>query len=408
MNESFTMSDSAAGIDIKPAMRWAIFVLAVVAFVLSLWLTIQKLTGKIDTLAGCGAGSGCANVLGSKWSMVLGVIPVSVFSCILYLALMVSLWMRGGMVRWFRMLLAWMFLAAAVWFTALQLFVMHSICPYCMTMHGIGVVLGVFVLVSEVSLGGASRRFVAPLIVAIILVVALALIQHVGPGPETHRVDDAKGERLVDRVEPKVTVHSAGDGRLVSFMDGAKSYRLDQLPHLGTSNAEHVLVKYFDYTCEGCREVDGQLETIMAKYPGKLAVIVLPVPLERECNPHLPLGMKDHSNACRFAALALRIWRADRSKFAEFHQWLFEYHDQPYEAAEAMAYSLVGADKIESVDTSWVEAMLKQNVADYKMLLKDTPVMPKILLGGSQIMQGKAKDTGTLERLLQQNPGLGR
>ena len=146
----------------------------------------------------------------------------------------------------------------------------------------------------------------------------------------------------------------------------------------------------------------------MAKYPGKLAVIVLPVPLERECNPHLPLGMKDHSNACRFAALALRIWRADRSKFAEFHQWLFEYHDQPYEAAEAMAYSLVGADKIESVDTSWVEAMLKQNVADYKMLLKDTPVMPKILLGGSQIMQGKAKDTGTLERLLQQHPGLGR
>ena len=237
MNESFTMSDSAAGIDIKPAMRWAISVLAVVAFVLSLWLTIQKLTGKIDALAGCGAGSGCANVLGSKWSMVLGVIPVSVFSCILYLALMVSLWMRGGMVRWFRMLLAWMFLAAAVWFTALQLFVMHSICPYCMTMHGIGVVLGVFVLVSEVSLGGTLRRFFAPLILAIILVVALALIQHFGPGPETHRVDDAKGERRVDRVEPKVTAHSAGDGRLVSFLDGTKSYRLDQLPHLGTSNA---------------------------------------------------------------------------------------------------------------------------------------------------------------------------
>ena len=408
MNESFTMSDSAAGIDIKPAMRWAISVLAVVAFVLSLWLTIQKLTGKIDALAGCGAGSGCANVLGSKWSMVLGVIPVSVFSCILYLALMVSLWMRGGMVRWFRMLLAWMFLAAAVWFTALQLFVMHSICPYCMTMHGIGVVLGVFVLVSEVSLGGTLRRFFAPLILAIILVVALALIQHFGPGPETHRVDDAKGERRVDRVEPKVTAHSAGDGRLVSFLDGTKSYRLDQLPHLGTSNAEYVLVEYFDYTCEGCREVHGQLETIMAKYPGKLAVIVLPVPLERECNPHLPLGLKDHGNACRFAVLALKIWRADRSKFAEFHQWLFEYHDQPFEAAEAMAYSLVGADKIESVDSSWVQAILKQNVTDYKMLLKDTPVMPKILLGGSQIMQGATKDAGTLERLLQQNPGLGR
>ncbi|MCP5534645.1 MAG: thioredoxin domain-containing protein [Akkermansiaceae bacterium] len=395
----------------KPAhsnlvVKRAVAMLLIVAFSLSLWLTIRKLTGEIDSLAGCGAGSGCANVLGSRWSMVFGTIPVSVFSCLLYAAVFVSLWLAGAKARWLRMFAAWILIGAAVWFTALQVFVLHAICPYCMTMHGLGVLIGSLVLFLEFKASGVARMALGSLGGAAVSVMGLVAVQYFGPVPETHRVDDVTvdipetGGAVVD------SIHTAGEGRLVSFFDGRKSYRVDALPHLGSGDAEHVIVKYFDYTCEACRDVHVSLEKIMAKYPGRLAVVVLAVPLDNKCNPNLPLGVESHRNACEFARLSLRVWRADPSKFAEFHAWLFEYHTQPYEAAEAMAYSLVGAEKMEAVDTGWVDAVLKENMADYKIFVRETPVMPKVLIGGSKIMQGVAKDTGTFELLLKQNLGL--
>ena len=393
--------------EIKPTLKWMIVIVAIAAAAMSLWLTFQKLTDRIDTLAGCGAGSECANVLGSKWSMVLGVIPVSIFSFILYIAVLVSLWVSGVKVRWFRMLAAWMFIGAAVWFTALQLFVLHTICPYCMTMHGLGVLLGVLILLAEFKVEGALNRFINALTLAIIMVVGLAAVQHFGPVPETHRVDELTGVGNSGQGENNGMsgAHARGKGRVISFFDGRKFYRIDELPHLGPTDAEHVIVKYYDYTCSACRDVHGDLEKIMLKHPGKLAVIVLPVPLNKKCNPNLPFGVKDHENACEFAKLSLRVWRADRSKFPEFHQWLFEYHAQPYQAAEAMAYSLVGTEKMDAVDTAWVDAVLLENVTDYKAFVRNTPVMPKVLLKGSKIMQGVAKDTETLEKLLRLNLG---
>lgn len=379
-----------------PLLRWLAALLTVSAFGLSLWLTVQKLTGKIDTLAGCGAGSGCANVLGSKWSMVLGVIPVSVFSCLLYLGVVVSLWLRGPLVSWFRTLAAWMLIGAAVWFTLVQFLIIKAICQYCMTMHGLGVALGIVLLLGGCRLVSSAKQLLTPLPLALLLVGGLAVIQHCGPEPESHRVDQQK---VIDSTESAdASVHAQGQGRLVSL--GGKAYRVAELPHQGDKDAQHILVKYYDYTCDGCARAHGYLETLMAKFPGQFAVIVLPTPLERACNPSLPRGLKDHRNACKFARLSLRVWRADPAAFSEFHRWLFEYHQQDYEVAEGMAYGLVDADKLDQVDASWVEAVLEQNVADYRELIKETPVMPKLLIGDSQVVQGVAKDYETFERLL--------
>jgi uncharacterized membrane protein len=396
------MAFMTRSMEMKPLVKWLIVVVAIAAAGMSLWLTIEKLTGRINTLAGCGAGSGCANVLGSKWSVVLGVVPVSVFSFLLYIAVLASLWMGGVKVRWFRMLAAWMFLAAAVWFTALQLWVLHTICPYCMTMHGLGVLLGMLILSAELKREGLSRRTITSLTLAIGMVMALAAVQHFGPGPETHRVDDLTGLTAPASDD----AHAVGTGRVVSFFDGKKSYRVEELPHLGDADADHVIVKYFDYTCASCRDVHGNLSEIMAKHPGKLAVIVLPVPLNRRCNPSLPQGANDHANACELAELALRVWRADPTMFAEFHQWLFEYHDQPIQAAEAVAYSLVDEGKMSAVDQSWIDAVLRQDMADYKVFVKSTPVMPKILIKGSLMIQGATKDKRTIELLLKKHLGL--
>lgn len=394
--------------DMKPAPRWIVTVFIVAAFALSLWLTIQKWTGKIESLAGCGAGSGCANVLGSKWSMVGGLIPVSVFSCLLYLVFIVALWGRGERAAWLRSLLAWVLLAAACWFIGLQCFVVRTVCPYCMVMHGLGIAIGLLVLCFRPAKQEVQWGWSATLLPAVMLVSALALIQHFGPAPETHRLADSSQQKGKSANTGNADFHASGDGRAVWFLDNAKSFRVEHLPHIGAADAEHVLVKYFDYTCEACQSMHEYLDELMAKYPGELAVIVLPVPLESSCNPHLPQGVKDHANACKLAALSLRVWQADPDQFAEFHRALFDCRDQPYEVAEALAYSLVESARLESSDKTWVKALMEQNVADYASFVHETPVMPKLLIRGNLMLHGKTKDVDTLDALLQEQLGLGR
>lgn len=374
--------------------------LSVTALVLSLWLTIQKWTGNIDSLAGCGSDSGCFDILGSKWSMVMGYVPVSVFSCLLYLTMIISLRMRGEWVFWLQSLFAWIILSAAVWFIGLQVFILHTICSYCMVMHGLGIGIALIFLTSISRAQGSRRGLIRTLLPAVILVVTLALVQHYGPAPDTHRLEKSSTDKLKPKPSVGVDIHSVGQGRLVYFMADTKSYRVASLPHLGRPDAKHVVVKYFDYTCEACLSTHEYLDDLISRYPSQLAVVVLAVPLERGCNAHMPAGLKDQPNACKLARLSLRVWKAQPEVFAEFHQNLFDCCQQPYEVAEAIAYSMVDPERLNAVDGSWVEAVLQQNVTDYASLMQDTPVLPKLLIKESVLLNGKTKDRETLEHLL--------
>ena len=387
-------------------LDWVVVLLSFVALSLSAWLTIEKMTGRVDSLVGCGQDGGCGNVLGSRWSVVFGVIPVSALSSLLYAGIIGSVFLRKAWVGWFRIFAAFLILAAAVWFTVLQLIVVKSICPRCMTMHGLGVALAVVILLQQLRKPGSSSGMVSACLAAFVSFLCLAGVQYFSPELNTHRVDTEIN--LPDSGAAEVNDHHAlGEGRLVSFFNGKKSYRVNMLPHLGDAEAPYVVVKYFDYTCSSCKEVHDKLERVQSDYGGKLTVIVLPVPLNRACNPHLPQGVKDHENACDLAKIALRVWLADPEKFAEFHDGLFDFYQQPMEVVEAMAYSLVEASKMDAVRDEDVEKLLSQNVRDYEAFVKKTPVMPKILMGNS-ILQGMPRDASTLEGLLKQHTGLRR
>lgn len=375
--------------------KWVISILSLIGAALSVWLSIEKLNGTITTLAGCGSGSGCANVLGSRWSMVFGVIPVSIFSSLLYVGILVSLRSSHNTMTWFRQLAAWVIIGSAVWFTVLQLGVIGSFCKYCMTMHGVGVLLAMAILLAEHwKAGRFVKHTVVALPAAMVFVACLAMIQYYGPQPQTHRLDTI----VVDASE--ADIHAQGQGRAVVFFGGEKSYRVSELPHIGPADADHVIVKYYDYTCDACRKMHENLDGLLEKYQGQLAVILLPTPLNRNCNPELPLGVTDHEKACEFAYLALRIWRANPQKFSDFHDWLFENREVPVEAAEAMAASLVGEDRLPPADDPWVNEIVKQNVMDYKAFSQNTHVLPKLAIKGAIMMQGGARTQGELENEL--------
>ena len=110
-------------------------VLALTGFGICAYLGVLKLTGQISSIKGCGAGSGCANVLGSEWSQFLGV-PVSVLAGVLYLGLFAATWRPSRpLYLGFLICLA----GAAAWFLGLLYIKMKAFCPWCAAMHSIGI-----------------------------------------------------------------------------------------------------------------------------------------------------------------------------------------------------------------------------------------------------------------------------
>lgn len=382
--------------DHSSKLRWSLLILCTFAMILSAWLTYQKLTGKIDSLAGCGKGSDCSNILGSRWSVVLGVIPVSLPSFFVYLAIVVSLWKKSTLVKKVQLVVAWILLGAAIWFIGLQFFQFSGFCKYCMITHSIGVLvaLGLFWMCGR----GHVTECVSTLPVGVTAVAVLALIQIFGPVPDTHRVDSVSG------TGSNSGVHAAGSGRLVTFLGGNKAYRLEPLPHLGKADARHVLVKYFDYTCHSCSLVDEYLEATLSQHPDDVVVIVLPTPLNRTCNDHLPASVKDHAKACELARCALAVWLAEPGEFAGYHHWLFQNHTGSINAAKAEAIRRVGQKAFQNALASdWVDQIIRKNAQDYRILIQRTPVMPKLLLGDNRLMQGASSSSASFIRELKKH-----
>ena len=370
-------------------------ILLIAAIGMSLWLTVVKWTGKIDTLAGCGAGSGCEQVLGSRWSMAVAVLPVSLLAAVAYLAASVSVWKSGAPWPAIRLGLAATLVSAAAWFGGLQLFAVAQICRYCHVIHAIGVAAacGLVALDARHWLHLPSQA-TWPLAAGFGLTVWFAFIQVVGPIPATHRVESL-------RPRPRTTgpnrqlpadIHAMGEGRLVEFLNGQKAYRIGAVPLIGNANARHILVKYFDYKCDSCRTMHGQLEELMAKYPEEFAVIMIPAPLEHGCNRYLPKSVQNHPEACALARCALTVWRKDAAQFETFHHWLFDARPTATEARDRLEKLQLPDDDV----TEWIDAFLRQDFKDYSRLIQRTVVMPKLLIHGTSVMQGVPRNLEAL------------
>ena len=129
----------------------AIRTLAFAAACCAAYLTWVTLTH--GTVAGCGDESSnlaCDDVLRSPWSRVAG-IPVSLLGLFVYAAIFATSIASHSFTRQqlvevmrhcFQTAIAIAF-CSAVWFLFLQLFVLGHICPYCLIIHGCGIMIAV-------------------------------------------------------------------------------------------------------------------------------------------------------------------------------------------------------------------------------------------------------------------------
>ena len=125
-------------------------------------------------------------------------------------------------------------------------------------------------------------------------------------------------------------------------------------PMIGSPAAKHIFVEMFDYTCKHCRKTQKAVLGARTALAGDLGIIVLPVPLNRNCNPYATGN--PNANACELAELSLAVWKADqadqtgaKANFEKFHEWLLTGDNPPsVKDAKAKAEGLVGVEPLKA------------------------------------------------------------
>ncbi len=114
---------------------WASMVLTILGALDAIYLLIYKLTGNSHMCLGNG---GCHDVNFSPYSVIYG-IPISVFGILAYLAILAILVLEGrlklakenGPLAIFGISLVG--IAFSAYLTYLELYIIHAICPFCVT-----------------------------------------------------------------------------------------------------------------------------------------------------------------------------------------------------------------------------------------------------------------------------------
>jgi uncharacterized membrane protein len=146
---------------IHASRLWSIALLASGGLILSASLAAISLSAS-GRPPGCGPGSGCEQVLASRWGGI-GPIPTGVFAGAAYAALLACLVTtrkpRAARRAWtLAAVISVGILAAAAWFIVLQVAVIRAICLYCLADHALGAGAAVLVLATVFS----RRRPLAP------------------------------------------------------------------------------------------------------------------------------------------------------------------------------------------------------------------------------------------------------
>ena len=424
---------------------WVIRAVALVALGVSCYLAWVSATGRAPS--GCGPGSDCDQLLVGRWSKWFDV-PVSFPAAAVYLGILlaaIAITPKSPPARQRRLwgtltALAALGAGAAVWFAILQLSAIHQVCWYCMTVHGCGLAIAIAVAAGLRTLPtrhndsgyrvipGIRPQPLWPLLVVgaaalIVLIIGQALSSKPqaalafgqsggGRATSSPRIAKDPTSRAVSTTKTTATGPSTEGGpgvveRETRFPIGDDIVELDpsELPAIGPSDAPKLVAIMSDYTCPICRQMHPWLADASRRYGDQLVIIILHVPLQKECNPRIKATQARHANACELARLALAVWRVDRAAFLKMDNWLFEAMRKP-EDARAFAVSLVGEEAMKKGEADpWIKRTIARNVKLYD--LDGGGAIPKLLLtkvvrGGSL---GSEKDLFTmLERELQLRP----
>ena len=200
-----------------------------------------------------------------------------------------------------------------------------------------------------------------------------------GRQEQNDRQDEAKqGDDPQDEAKEEEGQQSK-KRRLVAMSGGSIKLDCAQWPMIGTPDAKYVFVELFDYCCPHCRKTHKAISEVRRQMNGDLGVIVLPVPLNTNCNRVVHRTGAKFFESCELARLAVAMWRIDPAKFEQFHEWMFVGHDAPrYADALAKAKTLVDAEALdEQLRGRVVRGYIAKHVEIYRRVGGGT--IPKLM-----------------------------
>ncbi len=329
------------------------------------------------------AGGPCDEVLASRWSSLLGV-PIPAFGTLVYALLLLAFFRRLEILR---LPLMGGIAGAALWFIAVQAFILGKFCPWCMAAHGIGLAIVLCAVLTEKA--GLWRHVSAW---AGLAVFAIASMQVFGPVKAGHRIEGGKSAMA----EPP-------RGASVSFNDGRLVYQLAEHPRIGPIDAGRVLVEYFDYQCSACQVMSGYIEALVAAHPGRVAVLLMPVPLEHGCNPQLGAN-RPHEGSCAITRIALAVWRRKPAAFPAFHRKLIAAPSET--AARRLALELMDDSALTAaLADPWIDASIASNIAAWAAFSVNSAKLPKLLIRDKRILHGLPSGEADFLRVMKQELG---
>jgi uncharacterized membrane protein/protein-disulfide isomerase len=350
-------------------------------------------------VAGCGPTSGCGDVLTNRWAYWFG-LPVSGPALLLYAAMFLATLLATprtppplrDKARSFLSAAAWLVVISAAWFVTLQFFVVRQFCPYCLIAHFAGTAAALLILRGAPHLPRSGAA-------GVVAAVGVLLVGQLMARPAAHEVHAGSA--------PELSAPQEGNPRHLVIFDGRFKINIHEVPLLGARDAPAVMVSLLDYTCRHCRRMHGLLLEVEKAHRGRLAIAMLPMPLDAACNKVIPQTAPPHANACQYARLGLAVWRADPSKMERFNDWLFEPPVPPaMESALGYAQEIVGDEALgRAMNDPWVEQQLAQNTAIYAATYErfGKGAMPQLVVGDNVVfgeLENGAQDLETLLRAI--------
>ncbi len=439
-------------------LDWVVFLFSLIALSLSSYLAIHA--NSKGQLIGCNEADlfSCDKVLGSRWSQVLG-IPVAYGGVATYVFIVACAGIRlfaaplrsHFVVNGVLIAAAYAAAAAGIWFAALQFFVIEKLCWYCMSVHCCGIAIATLLTVrfwltemvddaparielAQDGMPSALRQaqhrrlfnFIKCAGLGVGMIAVMASVQ-IFFAPAGHQVTELKEDALsgvagfptnnnaVEMVaeDPPVVPSdepapakvdnpppnpAAAPPITDAEVEAEPKGRFDQALLIGNRRAEHAIVEILDYTCEHCRTLYPTLERVLAKYPEQLAIVVVPVAVDKSCNRYVTHIGHRKEVACKYARLAMAVWMLNREAFMEFHRWMLEGELNRYDEAWRFAGRLVGTQALlDTIDSPAIAQRMEVNSKVWNNIGK---TLPTLVVGGKTI-QGTVPNDIDLETLIE-------
>lgn len=275
----------------------------------------------------------CDAILLNPYSLVFKLLPSATLGMagITFLLWLAFLGMLNARVRrevW-AVLLLYLFAAIAFgwYYVYLMLFEMDFLCPWCLVVHFVNLVLLVFVLVVAIR---RRKRFELPPLAT----VAERIYLFLGAVLAFLLVFFLAGflEKSLSLSEAKKKYDELADNPVVvaALLRASPDYHIsieDTDPVYGESSAPYPIIFFSDFQCPVCLQNEIFLRAVVDLNPRHLRLVFKNYPLSTDCNPTVTTNI--HPLACRAAQAACAAFLIGGARaFWEYSDLIFGHQKQ--------------------------------------------------------------------------------